>query len=77
MHLHAMTFAPNQSGLAKDLEMLRERRLRNRFIADCQEGRATLRALLAENIGVHGHSYRIGQRVQYPLHAHFVNRRME
>lgn len=77
VHLYTVALAPNQAGLAKDLEVLRERGLRDRLIAYRQEIRAVLRALLRDNVSIHGHPYGVGQCVEDSLHRNVLNRRME
>src|SRR4051794_2890338 len=53
MQLHAVPLAPDQAGLAKNPEVLRERRFWDRPVADNQEIRAALRTFLRHNVRKH------------------------
>ncbi len=55
MHFNAPPFPTDQPGLSQRSEVLRERGLRNRLVADSQECRTVLRALLRHDVCVDGH----------------------
>lgn len=77
VHFDAVALAVNQSSLAENLEMLREGRLGDGFIAHLQKVRAALRALLGNDAGVHGGSNGVGQCVQNSFHRHVLHGRVE
>ena len=77
VHLHAAALATDQTRLSQCPEVLRERGLRNRLVADCQKRRAVLRALLPHDIGIDGHPYGVGQSVENSFHRNVLNRWVE
>jgi hypothetical protein len=67
MHFNAPPFSADQPCLSQRSEVLRERGLRNRLVADSQKRRTVLRALLRHDVCVDSHPYWVGQGVKNPL----------
>ncbi len=76
LQLHPFANAADQPGLAEDLEVLRERRFRQRPLVDVHEGRAVLGAMRIGQLQEDTDSRRIGEGVEDALHGDFVKRRM-
>ena len=67
MHFHPAALAANQSSFSERTKMLRKRGLRNGPVAHGQKRGAILRAVLADDLGVDRHPYRIGEGVEDAL----------
>ena len=77
MHLNAAALATDQSRFSEFPEVLRERGLRDRLLADRQKCRTILRTLLPHDVGIDRHTNWIGQSVKDSLDRDVLNGRVE
>jgi hypothetical protein len=64
VHFDAAALSADESRLAEDLEVLRERRLRDRLFAEVEKGGAVPGTLLGDDADVDGDAHGIGKRMQ-------------
>ena len=64
VHLDAASLTTDEAGLAEHFEVLGEGGFGYGMVGDREEGRAVLGALLADDLGHDGDTYRIGECVE-------------